>query len=186
VIPFSVIVEYGHATNGESAHRWPPVLPPPVTPSVSKETPMTGYIQTVVTVPVVGREDEFNRWYDDTHLREMLQVPGFVAGRRYALTGPRSVDGPRFLAVYEIETDDLAATLQALSAAAATMTVSDAMDQPATVTDLYEVLGDRRTATRAPTAPAPTESNHGDHPYPGGSDRGAADPTSQPPVNEGH
>jgi len=70
---------------------------------------MTAYIQTVVTAPVVGREDEFNRWYEDTHLPEVLQVPGFVAGRRYALTGPGAADGPRFLAVYEIETDDLAA-----------------------------------------------------------------------------
>ena len=138
---------------------------------------MTAYIQTVVTAPVVGREDEFNRWYDDTHLPEMLQVPGFVAGRRYALTGPIAADRPRFLAVYEIETDDLAATLQALSAAAPTMTVSDAMDQPATVIDLYEVLGERRTTTTAPTPPAPTESDHGDRPYPGGSDRGVADPT---------
>ena len=109
-----------------------------------------------------------------TVLPEMLQVPGFVAGRRYTLTGPRAVDGPRFLAVYEIETDDLAATLQALSAAAPTMTVSDAMDQPATIIDLYEVLTERRTTT-AP-APAPKESDHSDHPYPRASDHGAADP----------
>ena len=107
---------------------------------------MTAYIQTVVTAPFAGREDEFNRWYDDTHLPEMLQVPGFVAGRRYTRTGPRAAAGPRFLAVYEIETEDLAATLAALGAAARMMTVSDAMDQPATVTDLYEVLGERRTA----------------------------------------
>jgi hypothetical protein len=107
---------------------------------------MTAYIQTVVTAPVVGREDEFNRWYDDSHLPEVLQVPGFVAGRRYALTGPGSADGSRFLAIYEIETEDLAATLAALGAAAPTMTVSDAMDQPATLTEIYEVLGERRTA----------------------------------------
>ena len=137
---------------------------------------MTEYIQTVVTVPVAGREDEFNRWYDDTHLPEMLQVPGFVAGRRYALTGPIAADRPRFLAVYEIETEDLAATLAGLRAAAPTMTVSDAMDQPATVIEIYEVLGERRTTTTAPTPPAPTESDHGEHPYPSESDRGAADP----------
>ena len=106
---------------------------------------MTAYIQTVVTAPVVGREDEFNRWYEDTHLPEVLQVPGFVAGRRYALTGPWAADGPRFLAVYEIETEDLAATLAALRAAAPTMTASDAMDHPATVIETYEVLGERRT-----------------------------------------
>jgi hypothetical protein len=105
---------------------------------------MNAYIQTVVSAPVPGREDEFNRWYDETHLPEVLQVPGLVAGRRYALIGPGAVDRPRFLAIYEIETEDLAATLDALSAAAPTMTASDAMDQPATVIDTYEVLGERR------------------------------------------
>src|SRR6267142_2655082 len=103
---------------------------------------MTAYIQTVLTAPVAGREDEFNRWYADTHLPEMLQVPGFVAGRRYALTAVSAADRSRFLAVYEIETQDLAATLAALAAAAPTMTVSDAMDQPSTVIELYEVLGE--------------------------------------------
>jgi hypothetical protein len=107
---------------------------------------MTAYIYTVVTAPVVGREDEFNRWYEDTHLPEVLQVPGFIAGQRYALTGPGAADRPRFLTVYEIETEDLAATLAALGASAPTMTVSDAMDQPATVTEIYEVLGERRTS----------------------------------------
>ena len=107
---------------------------------------MTAYIQTVVSAPVPGREDEFNRWYDDTHLPEVLQVSGLVAGRRYALIGPDAADRPRFLAIYEIETDDLAVTLAALSVAAPTMTASDAMDRPATVIDTYEVLGERRTA----------------------------------------
>jgi hypothetical protein len=107
---------------------------------------MTEYIQTVLTAPVAGREDEFNRWYDDTHLPEMLQVPGFVAGRRYALTGVGAGDRSWFLAIYEIETEDLAATLAGLRAAAPTMTVSDAMDQQATVIEIYEVFGERRTA----------------------------------------
>ena len=36
--------------------------------------------------PVAGREDEFNRWYDGQHLPDMLAVPGFVSGQRFALT----------------------------------------------------------------------------------------------------
>jgi hypothetical protein len=107
---------------------------------------MTAYIQTVLTVPVAGREDEFNRWYGDTHLPEMLQVPGFVAGRRYALTGVGAADRSWFLAIYEIETEDLAATLAGLRAAVPTMTAADAMDKPATVIEIYEVFGERRTA----------------------------------------
>jgi hypothetical protein len=107
---------------------------------------MTAYIQTVLTAPVAGREDEFNRWYGDTHLPEMLQVPGFVAGRRYALTGVGAADRSWFLAIYEIETEDLAATLAGLRAAVPTMTAADAMDKPATVIEIYEVFGERRTA----------------------------------------
>jgi hypothetical protein len=70
----------------------------------------------------------------------------FVAGRRYALTVVGAATRSRFLAAYEIETDDLAATLAALRAAAPTMTVSDAMDQPPTAVETYEVFGERRTA----------------------------------------
>jgi hypothetical protein len=109
---------------------------------------VTAYIQTVVTSPVPGREDEFNRWYDDVHLPEVLAVPGFVAGQRYALTGLGAPDQRRYLCVYEIKTDDLAATLGALGAAAPTMTMSEAMDQPATVVEVYELLGGRRTALK--------------------------------------
>jgi hypothetical protein len=115
-------------------------------PSAIEEIPVTAYIQTVVSSPVPGREDEFNRWYDDIHLPEVLAVPGFLAGQRYALTGLGASDQRRYLCVYEIETDDLAATLSAVSAAAPTMTMSEAMDQPATVIEVYELLGGRRTA----------------------------------------
>ena len=44
-------------------------------------------------------EAEFNRWYDEEHLPELLQVPGFLSAGRYsALKG-----GPKYLAIYELE-----------------------------------------------------------------------------------
>jgi hypothetical protein len=104
---------------------------------------VTKYIQTVVTAPVAGQEQEFNRWYDHTHLPEVLALPGFVSAQRYELVGDR----PSYLAVYELETDDIDATLEALTAGArTTMTRTDAMDEPATVVNVYRVLGERRTA----------------------------------------
>ena len=44
-------------------------------------------------------EDDWNRWYDEIHLPEILACPGFVAGARYASEshGRRS-----YLTVYEI------------------------------------------------------------------------------------
>jgi hypothetical protein len=47
-------------------------------------------------------EAEFNRWYDEEHIAELLAVPGFLsAGRYVALRG-----GPKYLALYELATPD--------------------------------------------------------------------------------
>lgn len=53
-----------------------------------------------------GRDDEFNAWYDSTHIPELLTVPGVVGAERYTLA---SVEGPepahRYLAVYRLDGD---------------------------------------------------------------------------------
>lgn len=67
--------------------------------------------------------DEFNRWYDDVHLADLLRIPGIVGARRYDLsafqsksdvltgdimvtdTGALAGQLP-YLAIYEFETDD--------------------------------------------------------------------------------
>src|SRR5437016_4091536 len=42
---------------------------------------------------------EFNRWYDEEHIAQLLAVPGFLSAGRYeALKG-----GPKYLALYEFE-----------------------------------------------------------------------------------
>jgi hypothetical protein len=58
------------------------------------------------------REKEFNKWYDTVHLPDILETPGFVRAMRYENSSPAEGQG-KFLAMYEIETDDLAKTLAA-------------------------------------------------------------------------
>lgn len=58
-----------------------------------------------------SREDEFNTWYDSTHAPDVLKnVPGFKVCTRYkvaaAQLGPVETPG-QYLAIYEIEVDDL-------------------------------------------------------------------------------
>jgi hypothetical protein len=68
-----------------------------------------------------AREDEFNRWYSEIHLPEIRAVPGFVAARRYRVHTPGAVEDPSgqpYLAIYEIEADDLTAPLAQLRARA--------------------------------------------------------------------
>jgi hypothetical protein len=58
------------------------------------------------------REAEWNDWYDNVHLADVCAVPGVLSARRFVRSETRSVldapvaGGQRYLAVYEIETDD--------------------------------------------------------------------------------
>ncbi|MGY2040039.1 hypothetical protein ACW9HF_32710 [Nocardia gipuzkoensis] len=52
----------------------------------------------------------YHDWYENTHLAEMCKLDGVVAARRLA-----TVDGdPSYIALYEIEADDLEAVRAAL------------------------------------------------------------------------
>ena len=53
-----------------------------------------------------AREAEFNEWYDKTHLPDVLETPGFVSATRYENTEP-AAGKAKFLATYEIETDNI-------------------------------------------------------------------------------
>lgn len=47
-------------------------------------------------------EEEFNRWYNEEHIAEILAMPGFLDAARYvAVRG-----GPKYLACYELEGPD--------------------------------------------------------------------------------
>jgi hypothetical protein len=57
-----------------------------------------------------SREKEFNDWYNNIHLPDILEIPGFMRAVFCENTNPSEGQG-KFLAMYEIETDDLAGTL---------------------------------------------------------------------------
>jgi hypothetical protein len=75
-------------------------------------------IMVVQSGPVSAeREDEYNDWYSGTHIPEILAIAGFASARRYKLAGS---DGtPWYLAIYEIEADDIFAPVRELSARSA-------------------------------------------------------------------
>ncbi len=96
-------------------------------------------------------EDEYNRWYDEEHLADVLRVPGIAGASRFKIsnaqrTGFDPADAPApYLAVYEIESDDLQATLDELRSRGRTseMPISDALGSTADATPvvmLYEVI----------------------------------------------
>ena len=48
-------------------------------------------------------EEEFNRWYDQEHIPNLLAVPGIIWAKRGVNTGK----GPKYIAVYEHENIDI-------------------------------------------------------------------------------
>jgi hypothetical protein len=68
------------------------------------------------------RDGEYNTWYDETHLRELCAVPGIVAARRFRRSEVQSASRPpqqalpAYVAIYELDTDDIAASLDELKA----------------------------------------------------------------------
>jgi hypothetical protein len=61
-----------------------------------------------------ARGKEFNDWYDNTHVPDVLETPGFVSCTRYEMVGDPGPGQGNFLAIYEVESDDLLATMAGL------------------------------------------------------------------------
>jgi hypothetical protein len=60
------------------------------------------------------KEAEYNDWYNNIHLPDVLETPGFVRATRYENTNPAEGEA-KFVAIYEIETDDIDAFMNALN-----------------------------------------------------------------------
>jgi hypothetical protein len=109
---------------------------------------MLRYQYVVMTSPVPGQEDAYNEWYTNTHLKEVLEIPGFKTGRRYRLHQSAKApvtSEPRYMAVYEIESDDIKATLGEMRrrGTAGELSVNPALDRSKTVITLYELIAER-------------------------------------------
>jgi hypothetical protein len=66
-----------------------------------------------------AREKEFNEWYDNTHVPDILETPGFVGCTRYELMGNPGPGQGKYLAIYDVESDDLKSAMAALQQRAA-------------------------------------------------------------------
>jgi hypothetical protein len=91
---------------------------------------MTHGIFVVQTMPARGREADYDTWYTQVHVPEILHVPGFASAQRF-VNDPsgRPGDAPpefRNLAIYELDAPAAEAGA-ALAAALPGLTWSDAL-----------------------------------------------------------
>lgn len=99
----------------------------------------------VFSNPVDGRDDEYNRWYDEVHLREVLEIPSCTAAQRFALTEDQMRDEQpfRYLAIYEFDCG-AAEAKYALAKAGPGFEMSDALGATSPV--IFRPITDRRTS----------------------------------------
>jgi hypothetical protein len=104
-------------------------------------------VQTNPTSPEV--EDRFNHWYTGRHINDVVNVPGYVSATRYVLSDTRvrdDVDPPtrRYLAIYEVEADDLEQAAAALMAGVedGSIPIDESLDMENLGVDFYLPLKD--------------------------------------------
>jgi hypothetical protein len=111
---------------------------------------MGRHLLVVFTNAVEGQEDRYNTWYDETHVPDLLGIPGVVSARRLELApvGSEGIPPPphKYLALYEIDGDP-AAVMDNLNKGVASgdITISDALDTTGVGLSVYSYRdqGDR-------------------------------------------
>jgi len=110
---------------------------------------MAKYTFVVLSNPTTpGQEAEYNEWYNKIHIPDVLNVPGFVAAQRFTLADAQLGDGPhahRYLALYEIDTDDAKGALKELQKRVGTadMMISDGIDMKGVSAGLFKPVAER-------------------------------------------
>ena len=61
-----------------------------------------------------AREDEFNDWYNNIHLPDLMENTDFVRASRFVNPDSSAWESGKYLAIYEIETEDISQTSAAM------------------------------------------------------------------------
>ena len=106
---------------------------------------MRRFKMLVFSEPFQDRDDEFNEWYTGRHLADICALPGFATAQRFKLHSVsmgKSLN--RYLAIYDMETDEPEWVIETMFAARDTeaMPIHPAFNLEATTVMLYEELSD--------------------------------------------
>ena len=112
------------------------------------------FVQLVFSNPAAGKDAEFNEWYDNVHIPQLLEVPGMLSAKRYALKESElyrvpggQVPDHRYLCVYEMEGDvDTIMTEIRARVADGRVQMADCLDLLSSRMSFWTAQGDEFTA----------------------------------------
>jgi hypothetical protein len=109
---------------------------------------MGKYALVVFSNPTAGKEDEYNAWYTNEHLKDVVSIPGYVAAQRFKTIIPMMGEfHHRYLAIYDMDAEDQAGVDAALKALTTTpMAISDALDSEGILGGVFEVYSPHVTS----------------------------------------
>lgn len=88
------------------------------------------HVVVVLTEPTAGREAEYNDYYENLHLDEVLASTGWHSAQRFELVDEQGMKCPhRYLAYYEVEAEDSASILRTLNATRGQRVQSEALNK---------------------------------------------------------
>ena len=88
------------------------------------------HIVVVLTEPTHGREAEYNEYYENLHLDEVLATTDWSSAQRFKLSAEQGMACPLpYLAYYEVEADNAASVLENLNATRSQRVQSDALNR---------------------------------------------------------
>lgn len=106
------------------------------------------YLVMVLTEPTDGREDEFNDYYDNTHLDEVLATTTMTSAQRFKLVDEVGKVCPLpYLAVYETEADAPEDVIKNLNATREQRKQSDALNMRTAGVWVFEQIGPKHERT---------------------------------------
>lgn len=115
---------------------------------------MKEYTLVVYSNAAPGRDQEFNDWYNDVHLKDVTGVPGIVSARRlklaeFSLDPTAAPPAYRYIALYTLASDDPQAVLDDMRGQVETgrIALTEAM-QPDFLAYCYEAASPQVNAER--------------------------------------
>ena len=106
----------------------------------NSKSPATSFL--VYTDPVAGQADEYNKWYNDIHLPDLMKIPNFFAAVRYKMVAGagNGVKWPftqQYLAIYKLSSQSNADCVNAGAEIAKRRNTPLMMISPAMATDVH-------------------------------------------------
>ncbi len=96
----------------------------------------------MLTEPTKGKEAEFDHYYENVHLEEVLASTGWQTAQRFVLTDQIGKECPLpYLALYEVGAEDPKAVIQKMNDTRAKRQQSDALNRKTAAVSVFSETG---------------------------------------------